>query len=161
MGLPVLSRSFDQQLIFQFFWKFSAMECALKRSGFLQEKVWADADWNKFAAKIGSNTNAGISPDFDKAIAKLIELSPQRQTQIKGQLGWKHVARTAKDTDVTYAITLLKTARNNLFHGGKFPGGLQAEVARDHQILRAALAILDGCYDLCPEIHRTVEEVAA
>ena len=161
MSLPVLSRSFDQQLIFEFFWKFSVMECALKRAGFLQKKNRADADWNGFAEKIWSDAKVGILPEFEKAIAKLIELSPQRQIQIMGRLGWEHVARTDKDTDVTYAITLLKTARNNLFHGGKFPDGPQAEVARDQQILRAALAILDGCYDLCPEIHQTVEEVAA
>jgi hypothetical protein len=51
--------------------------------------------------------------------------------------------------------------RNNLFHGGKYPDGPEFEVARDRKIIRAALAILDGCYELHPGIKGMIEEAAA
>ena len=57
-------------------------------------------------------------------------------------------------------LRLLKTARNNLFHGGKYPDGPIEEVARDRDVLCAALAILDGLYELHDGVKRWIDEAA-
>jgi hypothetical protein len=51
--------------------------------------------------------------------------------------------------------------RNNLFHGGKYLDGDEFEVARDRDILSAALAVLNGLSCLDPDIKARFEEFAA
>lgn len=51
-------------------------------------------------------------------------------------------------SDEQYVIELLKTVRNNLFHGGKYPDGPVEEIARNREILRASLVVLAGFYHL-------------
>ena len=43
---------------------------------------------------------------------------------------------------------------------GKYPDGPIEEVARDRDILRAALAILDGCYEVHAGVKRWIDEAA-
>lgn len=146
----------DRKLLFDFFWKFSAFECALKRGGFLKpvrkdKRTDAQADWDKFARKIDGRFVEIASHGFWEAVARINCLSPQRQINAGGKLGWKPVGRGAKDSDTAYTLKLLRTARNNLFHGGKYQdGSIIPEIARDREILLAALTVLDGCYELIP-----------
>jgi hypothetical protein len=53
-----------------------------------------------------------------------------------------------------YVLELVKAVRNNLFHGGKYPEEHIEELERNAVLLRAALRILDGCYQLRPDLLR-------
>jgi hypothetical protein len=64
----------------------------------------------------------------------------------------------AGESEEAYVLRLLKTARNNLFHSGKYPDGPIAEVARDRDILHTALTILDGCYELHDGVKGWIDE---
>lgn len=57
-------------------------------------------------------------------------------------------------------LLLLRTVRNNLFHGGKYPDGPVDEIPRNKAILGAALAVLEGCFELHPGVARRIEEAA-
>jgi hypothetical protein len=61
-----------------------------------------------------------------------------------GELAWECVEQRADESDAAYMLHLLKTARNNLFHGGKYPDGPIFEIAWNREILRATLVVLDG-----------------
>lgn len=97
---------------------------------------------------------------FAEAVAKLKLLAPQRQVVRGDRLGWAPIVQGPGESEAAHVLRLLKTARNNLFHGGKYPDGPIAEVARDRDILRSALAILDGCYELHDGVKRWIDEAA-
>jgi hypothetical protein len=161
MNFPLPPDALDRNLVFNFFWTFSAFDCALKRGGFLTDKDYAEADWIKFGSEIACKFSKVNSLGFQDAVKTINLLSPRRQMNIGGRLAWQPVTRKAQESDAAYTLKLLKTVRNNLFHGGKYPDGPRFQIARDREILRAALIILDGCYGLHPRIKLLIDDVAA
>lgn len=152
----------DKDLVLEFFWKFSVFECALKREGFLSasESDAAQANWDDFGRQIEGKFKTITVPGFRQAFGDLIRLSPKRQIVKNGQLRWATVNRRRDDSDETFTLRLLKTSRNNLFHGGKYPDGPISEVARNQSILRAGLIILDGCYEIHAGVQRWIHDAA-
>lgn len=168
MGFTLLDpRALDRDLVFEFFWKFSVFECALKRTGadfYLKSKTRGDAaeaNWEAFGAAIDSRFAKLSTPAFCEAVTRIRKLSPRKQVNNAGKLGWRPVVQQSSESDAAYTLRLLKTVRNNLFHGGKYPDGHEFEIARDREILRAALAVLDGCYELDPRVKAAIEGVVA
>jgi hypothetical protein len=151
----------DRDLVFEFFWKFSVFECALKREGFLRlDRPTAEANWTAFGKDITQKFEKVETIGFAAAAAKLRELSPRKQINRNGILGWEKIDQR-DESNAVYTLHLLKTVRNNLFHGGKYPDGGILEVSRDTEILRAALAVLEGCYELHGGVKDRIDEIAA
>jgi len=153
----------DCDLVYEFFWKFSVFECALKREGFLKGNPGkaAEPDWDRFGREVQGRFEQVSVPGFDEAVAELLRLSPQQQVvSTKNQLGWKPVERKEGESDEAFILRLLKTSRNNLFHGGKYPepDGPIDEIANNRSILRAALTILEGCYEMHAGVKRRIDE---
>lgn len=146
------STGLDRDLVFEFFWRFSAFECALKREGFLTSDQWGNArpDWKNFGVQMeGQFRDLANDDDMLQAARKLIKLAPRRQVvRDDGELGWKSLERRAGESEEEFVILLVKTVRNNLFHGGKYPDGRIDEISRNEAILRASLVVLEGFYDL-------------
>ena len=142
----------DRSLLFDFFWKFSVFECALKRGGFLKSgnSDAAEPDWNKFGEAIRGRFSEISTDDFAEAVLALKELSPHKQVVISGQLNWRKICPKTDKCEEEFVLQLLRVVRNNLFHGGKYPDGPVKEVAHDKKILRAALSVLEGCIKLYP-----------
>lgn len=152
----------DRELVLDFFWKFSVFECALKREGFLRAG-WNDAaepNWKEFGRSIQGRFGDVRAIGFPEAVNALKDASPRRQVVRDGQLRWEEVLQQPNESEESFVIKLLKTARNNLFHGGKYPDGAIEEIARDKAILKAALKVIEGCYELHPEIARWEGEAA-
>ena len=154
--------SLDRSLVLDFFWKFSVFECALKREGFLRSgrKKAAEPDWEKFRKSIRGRFPEVNLNGFKEAVRALIEASPCRQVVCEDRLGWEDLCKRDDEFEEEFVLRLVSAVRNNLFHGGKYPDGLITEVARDKQILRAALSVLEGCYELHPSLARWADEVA-
>lgn len=162
MTLRLPPHSLDSDLVFNFFWKFSVFECALKREGFLKSgrKNAAEPDWDSFGREVqGQFAQVSVS-GFKDAVDELISLSPQRQVVCNGQLGWDAVLRQKDDSEEVFLLRLLKVSRNNLFHGGKYPDGAITEIAHNRKILLAALTILEGCYELHAGVKLRIDEAA-
>ncbi len=137
-------------------------ECALKREGFLREgrNQAAEPDWDTFGQKVGDRFGEVDDGEFRDAVRILTDAGPRRQVVRGGHLAWESVQRREEDSDGQFVLRLLRTARNNLFHGGKYPDGPIEEVARDKRILQAAITVLEGCYKLHPGLARWREEAA-
>jgi hypothetical protein len=150
----------DRNLILEFFWKFSVFECALKREGFLRKgrNNTAEPDWNKFG-KVMQRRFIEVQRvnGFDEAVHTLKVAKPRRQVVCNGKLCWEELQPQPGESEEEFVLRLVKTTRNNLFHGGKYPDGPIDEVARDKTILYAALKIIEGCYELHPGIATWVE----
>lgn len=160
MTFRLSPQALDRDLVLDFFWKFSVFECALKREGFLRtgRNKGAEADWDCFGREVQGRFSQVSTPGFGEAVDKLKQLSPRRQVVRNGHLGWDPIVRQAGESNEAYILRLLRTSRNNLFHGGKYPDGPIEEVARDREVLHAALVILDGCYELHAGVRRWIDE---
>ena len=163
MTFNLSAAALDRELVLDFFWKFSVFECALKRGGFLRtgrNKV-AEPDWDRFGREIQGRFEQVSVAGFKEAVAELTRLCPQRQVVRDGRLGWDPIARQEDESDEEFTLRLMKTSRNNLFHGGKYPDGPIDEIAHNRKILRAAITTLDGCYELHADVKRWIDEAAA
>ena len=154
MGYDASPDALDRDLVFDFFWRFSVFECALKREDYLKRGSYgsAQADWNAFAQTILGRFGAPCGDSLQEAINVLTVRPPRRQIVRDGRLAWEAVE--CRCSFEAYVLTLVKTIRNNLFHGGKYPDGLIAEVERDRTLLQAALKVLECCYELHPGLAR-------
>lgn len=161
MAFRLSPEALDRDLVLDFFWKFSVFECALKREGFLKtgRKNRAEPDWDRFGSEVRGRFALVAACGFAEAVTKLKLLAPRRQVVRDGRLCWDPIVQGPGEFEEAYVLRLLKTARNNLFHGGKYPDGPIAEIARNRDILRSALAILDGCYELHDGVKRWIDEV--
>ena len=105
---------------FEFFFWFSRFEAALKECGFLKsdtEGDTAEPSWDKFVeayAAVYTPTKSG---------KRLLELGPERQIVGMGKkLAWRPVGTGDCGTELCKVVRMLKTLRNNVFHGGKSGG---------------------------------------
>ncbi len=150
----------NREDVLDFFWRFSVFECALKRAGFLREnqnRSIAEPDWERFGESLKGRFDPEPIPGFGGAVERLRKLSPHSQVVEDGQLRWRPVNQGSGEPEEKYVIRLLKTVRNNLFHGGKYPDGPIAEVSRNREILGAAISVLRGLYELHPGIKHWID----
>lgn len=144
----------DEKLILDFFWRFSVFECALKRGNFLRagRNNAAEADWDAFANAIRGKFAKLEVNETRRAIEYVLAHPPRRQVVDEGQLKWKAPEPRGNESEEAYVIRLVRRTRNNLFHGGKYHESPETDVARDVQLLKSSLAILELCYGLSPEL---------
>jgi hypothetical protein len=133
---------------FEFFFWFSRFEAALKEASFLKsekEGAAAEPDWELFVAKYADDYEITASGK------KLVELAPERQKVGPGRkLVWRPVGLADCKNDLCKVVRLLKTLRNNVFHGGKSGGAGWDQPERTAELLEAGkselhcLAVLAG-----------------
>lgn len=132
----------DPWLVYDFFAAFSRFEYALKRGGFLggNDKA-ASADWDGFAKSIKGRFGRPPPAALGDALAYFRAGPPQKQVKEGSGLGWRPIDTSGSEE--AFAIRCVKTVRNNLFHGGKFPSGASHDVARSVDLLRHGRVVLD------------------
>jgi hypothetical protein len=145
----------DAKLVLEFSARYTRMEWALKSGGFLRSKKSgsrAKADWDEYAETIRGKLR-GV-PAAGAAI-DLLTANPPREQRVDsgGELGWKVVDRREYKSEEGYLLRLVRTVRNNLFHGGLYaePVGRMEEPARNRALLEACMVILNACVELSPE----------
>jgi hypothetical protein len=163
MAFPPRPKLPDEGLVFDFFWTFSTIECAMKHAGIFKVREGSDAieaDWERFAAEL-VNHGTERSQNFLKAARGLQRFRVQRFQLVENRPEWKPFER-GRMGEVEFTLHLLRLVRNNLFHGGKYEFGAPADqVERDTAIIRAALSVLDQCFEHHPRVKVEVEQVAA
>ncbi len=112
----------DRELVFEFFALVMSFEWALKRFGWLIDSnpgARAEAGWKEYAETLRGRLL--VRPEIATAIALLREHPPKEQCVTEDhQLGWREVRHEAGVSDEWRMLHLVKTVRNNLFHGGKY-----------------------------------------
>jgi len=127
-------------LIIDFFFWFSRFEFALKEANLLvSHEVGAAAQpgWNDFVET--HETRYQLSA----AAAELIAANPRMQIVGDHGLEFTDVIFTADDSPLRRVTVLLRTVRNNLFHGGKSGGAGWDDPDRIRQLLPPCITILD------------------
>lgn len=146
----------DKDLVLEFVFYFSRFEYALKRERYLKnDNGAAEPDWDKFF-----RDNADLIDSLCSSLAEakyIIEHPPKKQITTNGALGWV-VREFSTERNYSRLCIGIRAARNNLFHGGKFPEGPIADVARNEKLIRAALNVLKELSSNIQEIKRHFDD---
>ena len=143
-----------RELVHRFFLVFSRFEYALKRAGFSNGSLDSvHPAWEKFAAKYRSTFDPSVTPRLRIACDYFTAQPPRKQILDGHFLSWSEPQFRTNEPLFTWLLLMVRSVRNNLFHGGKFPIAPIQEPARDPDLLRHALTIIEACLplddDLC------------
>jgi hypothetical protein len=141
----------NAELVGGFFMYFSRFEYALKAAGFAKgTEKRAEPDWDSFADSLEGKLAAVRDEEFQDAVRYMSSQPPERQILVDKVIRWKDSTRDPTHSEEKWLLVgLVKTTRNNLFHGGKFP----PEPARDNRLLRACLTVLRQAMKLSPDVE--------
>ena len=127
-------------LAFEFFYWFSRFEFCLKENHYLRHENdgdIAEPGWNKFVDRYFNQYIPSLEAQ------ELIASPPERQiVRGNGTLDWTPVGLADCKSDLAMVARLVKTVRNNLFHGGKHGGTGWDDPARTQQLLTSSKAVL-------------------
>jgi hypothetical protein len=128
-------------IAFDFFFWFSRFEYALKDNGYLRTDTpgaAAEPGWEKFTVEWETRYTLSGSAGH------LLAAPPQLQIVGEGgNLSWRPVRLTDCKTDLAKVVRLVKTIRNNLFHGGKHGSDDWDNAMRTEALLVSGKRILD------------------
>jgi hypothetical protein len=129
-----------KDLTVEFLGTFARFEYALKRSGYAHgNENQVTPDWDRLGRDLASQDAATLAPILE-CCPYLRNRPPMKQVLENGRLAWK--ARPAAGSEIETVLLSVRTVRNNVFHGGKFPDGLVGEPLRDELLIRDCLAVL-------------------
>jgi hypothetical protein len=153
----------DRGLVLHFFLVFARFEYALKRTGFFRgDASKAEPAWDRFADSLKESFEGSYRQDFIDALCYLNAHPPQKQVVLEDKLRWTPNVRDVSESWERRILRLVRTVRNNLFHGGKYlyPNRPVEEPARDRALLTASLTVLEECLRLSPSLAAKFFEVS-
>jgi hypothetical protein len=134
-----------EEAAFEFFYRFSRFEFTLKENGFLRSKkpgANAEPSWDDFIDAHEAQFN------HTPASKDLLKLNPRRQKiSANGTLEWQDVGLEDCKNELCKVVRLIKTVRNNLFHGGKHSADGWDDPLRSKLLLHKCSSILDHLAD--------------
>lgn len=147
----------DRQLAWEFFVFFSRFEYALKRHQLYLMPGTGDAqpNWDRFASENAANFRPAASPALQTAVAFYLAQPPRKQLRDQGEMKWSEPLEwNGREPQLIWLLRVVRTVRNNLFHGGKFPHLPVAEPSRDRDLIANGLAVLNGALALDQHVQR-------
>ncbi len=152
-----IANASDRKLAWEFFVFFSRFEYALKRHQAYLMPGTGDAqpNWDRFASKNAANFSRDTSPALQKAVEFYIAQPPRKQLRHEGEMNWSAPQEwDGREPRLVWLLRVIRTVRNNLFHGGKFPLLPIEEPSRDRDLIANGLAILNAALALDPSVQR-------
>lgn len=147
-----------RELACEFLAAFSRMEYALKATPpyVAGDENRVDALWDRFANAIDAAFAAIPQEDkpFWEAVDYLLNHPPRKQVLQDGVLTFKDQVIDQNQTQAQQTLLMVRTVRNNLFHGGKhYPDG-ERESGRNERLVKSSLEILNRSSALHPEVQQ-------
>jgi len=149
LAIQRIAASEDRQLAWHFFVFFSRMEYALKRTRrYLKNLPNAEANWDRFGSDHDDRFQQTLSPAAALAVRYFDGNPPRKQVQVDGNMLWSELRRRGNEKQLTWILLAIRTVRNNLFHGGKFPLVPMPDPSRDRDLLLHSLTVLNSALEL-------------
>src|SRR5690606_30781871 len=127
-------------LAFDFFYWFSRFEFCLKDNGYLKHDEPgsnAEPGWDKFVERHANEFQASTEAK------ELLAAPPERQIVLANKtLDWRPIGTSDCKSDLDKVVRLVKTVRNNLFHGGKHGAAGWDNPARAQSLLSWSKTVL-------------------
>lgn len=140
----------ESDLIIEFFAVFSRFEYALKREGYWHgTPEFVGVKWNQFADRCATAfMRLPKVGELSVAIEYYAADPPKKLIVRDEELDWLEVEINRATPTLKQLLEGVRCVRNNLFHGGKFPGTPVPEPSRNEQLLRHGLIILAAVLSL-------------
>lgn len=145
----------EEEVVMEFFVVFSRFEFALKKADYLRRGRDSIAlpDWTDFESKYEDVFNPRREPQLNEACDYLYQNPPMRQVVVDKKLDFEIDPGLEERSWFKRATLAVRTVRNNLFHGGKFPNsGVVDDPARKTKLLRMCLRLLYEMLELAPDV---------
>lgn len=148
----------DKKMVADFFIIFSRFEYTLKRAGFATgDDGKVSANWGRFASVLKEHFDSTRTPELQEAVRYLDSHPPKKQILDNGVLSWRDSVRN-NDPQLIWLVRLIRTVRNNMFHGGKFPHFPVQDPSRNERLLHSSLVVQYECIELadahCPDVQQ-------
>ena len=139
----------DDELILKFLKVFSRAEYALKNVKDFRHATKAEANWDKFAKKIGKKF-LGIDNNALSEAKKYLWNNPPKKQIIKKDSLFFDDFPIGKKKNTQQLLLMIRTVRNNLFHGGKHtPSTAKVNNAdRNQKLIESSIVIIKACMDM-------------
>lgn len=157
---PRRSLYFDQPLALKLFSEFSRFEYALKEAGYVRKHKrhgTAEPAWPMFEEAVEESYRLEEDTEFAGAVEYLFSASPRVQVRKGEALDWKPLKRGER-TDIQWLTLLVRTVRNNLFHGSKYAYYSQEELDHDTVLVKSSLIVLKALASWNTEVSRHFEQ---
>lgn len=134
----------EPELVCNFMAIFFRFEYALKSSGYVKKRNhFLTVEWNSYADHINDSFLSCTSKAFIDAVDFLLLNPPKEQTLKDGSLVFNSKDISCnKNNRAKVTIKMIRTVRNNLFHGGKVQPCGESENGRNKDLLQASITIL-------------------
>ncbi len=146
------------EIAIEFIATFSRAEHALKSTSYvLGDEKKVVPDWDKFANEIHEEFEINEDTQITEAVNELLEHPPRKQVLVNRKVVFKNQSIDKKQKRTQQAILMIRTVRNNLFHGGKYLPNGEVENGRNERLVRASLIVLNECLRLNDDVRASFE----
>ena len=146
------------ELACEFLAVFSRFEYALKSTEYAHgNKGKVEPWWDKYSNDIDDAFNEITEPEFIEATAYLLGTPPRKQILSEGRVIFNDQTIDNNQAKANQVFKMIRTVRNNLFHGGKYLPNGEIEEGRNESLVRYSLLILKSCVHLHPQVGQSYE----
>ncbi len=166
--MPNEQTKVDKELLLSFFLTFSRFEYALKASSyFLRPNATtnntprtpdAKPDWIRFAVSLREVFKKDKNAELNEACQYIIESPPWKQVIVNNAIAWESPIRPDSVSEIEFILRMVRTVRNNLFHGGKFNIEAFEQTERTMKLLSCSIIILNECLILSSSVKEAFDE---
>lgn len=143
----------------QFLAIFSRMEYALKSTQYaIGNDSKIDPWWDRFANDIDAKFLGISTTEVIEARDYLLDHPPRKQTFKNEQITFVDQIINTSQTKTQQLLLMVRTIRNNLFHGGKYSPKGEHEAGRDCLLVQHSLTVLLACSRLDPTVQDSFEK---
>ncbi len=147
------------ELACEFLAVFSRMEYALKATDYASENEGkVTASWDRFANEIDEAFGQVADEEFSAAVGYLLAHPPRKQVRKDGVLTFEDQAIDENQRRAQQALFMVRTVRNNLFHGGKHLPDGEREQGRNQELVQHSLTVLRHCIRLNERVRQCYQQ---
>lgn len=115
------------------------------------------ANWDLFANDIDREFSQIKDDAFRTAVEYLLAHPPRKQVLKQGIVGFADQQIDSKQSKAQQTLLMIRTVRNNLFHGGKHLPVGEREAGRNAELVSSALTVLKHCISLNNDVRQRFE----
>ena len=131
------------ELACEFLAVYSRMEYALKAANYASENEGTvTASWDRFANEIDGAFGQVADEELTAAVDYLLQNPPRKQVRKDGVLTFQDQVIDENQSRAQQALLMVRTVRNNLFHGGKYLPNGEVETGRNQELVQHSLTVL-------------------
>ncbi|MEP1895879.1 MAG: hypothetical protein ABJQ98_10600 [Alloalcanivorax venustensis] len=159
MDTPFRHLHMPDELACDFLAVFARMEYALKATRFaIGNAGGVSASWDRFANEAHEHFNADASQELREAVEYLWRSPPRKQVLADGhRVEFRDFEIDPAQGKLQQLILMVRTVRNNLFHGGKHLPDGETESGRNEALVRSSMVILRECAQLVADVRESYE----